>query len=262
MSHNSHLICFLCRLNKSVTPQLIWSVMHSRNIYCIPSMWKYCTWWGYTGWILKKRNSSFPYSVGLRLCKQKLLKLEGNDRKTTMGWIIYILNCSQCSSFLPHEWQKLSSPCAYHSTEGVPQENCMPVEQGPVATPLCCLWEGGRKLSAHTSCGFSGRKPTQFGMQTPRKLFMAKLPNNSFKKHMSSWLMAGDLWAQPCDILGRGQGGLLFFSESASAQDEQNRTPELFYTGSMWKGGWVEGSAYLSLKLLRSGQNKRETSME
>lgn len=139
MSHNSHLIFFLCRLNKSITPQFIWSVMHSRNIYWVPSMWKYCTWWGYTCWILKKTNSSFPHSVGHILSKQKLLELEGSDKRTTMGWIIYILNCSRCSSFLPHEWWKLSSPCPYHSTEGVPQENCMPVEQGPVATALCCL---------------------------------------------------------------------------------------------------------------------------
>lgn len=94
------------------------------------------------------------------LSKHKSLDFEQSGRKTTMEWIIYILNCSQCSSFFSHKCWELSSPCPYHSTERVPQENCMTIEQGPVASPLCCLWEWRRKLSAHTSCGFSGRKET------------------------------------------------------------------------------------------------------
>lgn len=131
--------------------------------------------------------------MGQTFSKHKSLGYVGSDRKATVDWIIYILNCCQYSSFLFYEWWNLTSPRAYHSTERVPQENCMTVQQGPVATPLCCLWEWGRKLSAHTSCGFFGRKATWwFGMQIPRKITMTKLPKNSFKKQVSSQWVKGD----------------------------------------------------------------------
>lgn len=197
--------------------------------------------------------------MGHTFSKHKSLGYVGSDRKATMDWIIYILNRCQCSSFLSYEWWKLTSPCAYHSTERVPQENRVTVQQGPVATPLCCLWEWGRKLSAHTSCGFFGKKKLtrRFRMQILRKITMTKLPKNSFKKQVSSQWAKGD-----------------FVSIAMRHPRERAERPAALLRNGHYPG-WAETQSCSTLKackwgtlclpsfeLLRSNRDERDTRMK